>query len=149
HLGADFRPPVEVHNVGVVQPDAAGRDVVTDRPGLAGTVDAVLGVALGVEQIESTGTERVVLTALHKRRDYPAVLTLAHDHLGRRPPIRPFLHPSDMDDAMPAEALASDADAVAERLVLAGDIEEEVLAGVDDDGARRFLGRESHLLALE
>src|SRR5262249_23569212 len=81
--------------------------------------------------------------------DDAAVLALAHDHLGRRPPVRPFLHPTDMENAVPAEALAPDPDAIADRLVLAEYVEKEVLAGIDDDGAGRFLGREGHLLAVE
>src|SRR5262249_3742480 len=148
-LGADFGPPIEVRDVDVDQPDAAGRDIVADRPGLARAVDAILRVALGVEKIKGAGPERVVGAALHERGDDAAMFALAPDRLGRRPPVGPFLHPSDVDDAVPAEALAPDADAVADRLVLAGDVEEIVLAGIDDDGARRFLGRESHLLPLE
>ena len=50
-------------------------------------------------------------------------LRFAHDHLRRRLPVRPLLLAADMDDAVPAEALAADADAVADRLAVAEDVD--------------------------
>ncbi|GCC47894.1 hypothetical protein chiPu_0031847, partial [Chiloscyllium punctatum] len=40
-LGADIDATVEIDHVLVAHPDAAGRDVGADRPGLVGAVDAI------------------------------------------------------------------------------------------------------------
>src|SRR6202034_3152835 len=78
--------------------------------------------------------------ARHKARQ----IRLACDHLCWRMPVRPFRLAADGLLAGPGKALAADADAVANRAVLPEHVIERGVAGVDDHGARRFAGVESH-----
>src|SRR6185312_8626503 len=107
-----FGPVVEIDDVLVHQPDAAGRDVVADRVPLGRAVQPVTGIAALVEQIERTGAERVHQARIHAVAEL-GKLRLAPDHLGRRRPARPFALQRDMRRAVPLEAFAADADAVA------------------------------------
>ena len=63
-------------------------------------------------------------------------------HLRRRRPARPFLLGGDAVGAAPAEAVAADADAVAQRLAVAEHEIEPSFGGVDVDGAGRVIAGE-------
>ncbi|ODT17117.1 MAG: hypothetical protein ABS35_26575 [Kaistia sp. SCN 65-12] len=78
----------------------------------------------------------------------PLARSRAGPHRGRRRPAGPFGLAPDRDIALPAEALAADADAVAHRLAVALDEIQEFLVRVDDDGAGLLAGVVAHALAL-
>src|SRR4029078_705740 len=61
-------------------------------------------------------------------------------HFRRRRPVRPFRFARDVDQSLPLESVAADADAVAQRAAIALDQIEMALGGGDDDGAGRFVG---------
>src|SRR5262249_55997541 len=63
------------------------------------------------------------------------------NHLRRRRPIRPLGLALDGLDAGPGETLTADADAVADRLAVAEDQVEIRVLRIDDDRARRLVGR--------
>src|SRR5690606_1041056 len=67
----------------------------------------------------------------------------------RRMPTRPMLLPFDHAFARPFEACATKADAIAHRRTEALDNVEEVVADIDDHGARCFTGRIGHDLTME
>ena len=71
--------------------------------------------------------------------DHARQIGLARDHLGRRIPVRPLGLARNLFDARPGEALAADADAVADRLAVAEHEIEERVRGIDDDGAGRLV----------
>src|SRR5690606_37521180 len=106
---------IEVDDILVDEPHAAGRHRLPDRPPFRGTVDAVAGVLAVLEQIQRPRAKRVVQPAglaalpLHQ-------FGLALDHLRGRRPGRPFAAILDIGAAGPAEAVLADADAVADRL---------------------------------
>src|ERR1700726_3707465 len=128
--GADIDAAVEVDDVLVAHPDAAGRDVGADGPGLVGAVDAIQRRS----QIHRAGTERILRAAFH----VPRQIRPAHQHLRRRRPVRPFLLRGDRLDARPGESGLADADAVAQRLAIALHQEQELVGRIDDDGAGPF-----------
>src|SRR5690606_4725067 len=137
----DLHTAVEVFDVLVQQPDTARRNGLADGRRLVGAVDAVERLA----EIERARAERVAGAAGHHARQ----VRLALDHLGRREPIRPFLHPRDAFVAGPGEAFAADADAVAERLAVAKHQIEVGIGGVDDHRAGRLFGVVVDELTLE
>src|SRR5215210_9208627 len=141
--GADRRALVEVDHVLVQHADAAGRDVGADRPRLGRAVDAVDEVLAVAVEVVGARSERIVRPALPLLRQVRA----ARQHLGRRHPIGPHRLAADLGAPEPLEALAPDADAVAERgVVLEGDVE-SVAPGVDDEAAGRLLVDVFHELA--
>src|SRR4029079_16428829 len=93
------------------EPDATRRHVLADRMRRVGAVDAVHGVA----EIHGASAEGVAGAAGHEARQ----VGLAVDHLCRRMPVRPFLLAGDALHAGPGEALAADADAVADGATIA------------------------------
>ena len=64
-------------------------------------------------------------------------------------PIRPLGLAGDLLHAGPGEAVAADADAVADRAAATEHVIEVGVGGIDDDGARGLLGREGHFLAAQ
>src|SRR5690606_6746340 len=134
-LGADADPLVEVDHILIEQPDAAARDGTADTPWLGGAVDAVQRRT----EIERPGAKRIVGAARHARR-VGGEFRLAGDHFRRRCPGRPFRLAADVLDALPAEAVAADADAVADRLSVTENQVEELAIGIDDDRARLLVG---------
>jgi hypothetical protein len=64
-------------------------------------------------------------------------------------PIRPFRHLADALGARPGEAVAADADAIADRLAAAERQEQELVRRVDDDGAGRLTAGIIDQLLLE
>src|SRR5271157_1417979 len=139
-LRSDRHAIIEIGDVLVDEAEAAGRDGVADRLRLVGAVDAVDGLA----EIHRPRAERIARPARHEARQ----VGLALDHLRRRAPVRPFLLAGNLLQARPLEAVAADADAVAQRAVVRLHEVEEALAGVDDDRPRRFVGAEEHFLLL-
>ena len=105
---------------------------------LVGAVDAVDRLA----EIERARAHRIARAAGHEARQ----VGLALDHLRRRPPVGPFLLARYFEQALPLEAVAADADAVADGAVAALHEVEEALLGVDDDGAGRLVGSEEDRL---
>src|SRR6185503_12673294 len=108
----DAHPIVEMDHVGVQHANAARRDRAADRAGIVGAVDAEERAA----DVKRAGAERVAWAAFHIGRNGYAFGGFAGDHLGRRAPARPFLLGDDVRGAGPLEALATDADLVANRL---------------------------------
>src|SRR4029077_9673768 len=89
-------------------------------PWLGGAVDAVERVLVALPQIKRAGAERVARSAWHAE----AALQLAHlrhqlgltrEHFLGRIPVGPLLLVVHVGAARPAESLAPDADAVADR----------------------------------
>ena len=130
HGRADSHTAVKVLNVLVGQTNAARGHEAADGRWLIGAVDPVFGVA----EIHRARPERIGFTAGHEARQ----VRLARNHLLGREPVRPFFHAADVLGARPGEALAADADAVANCLVVA---DRQVKVGVrriDDDGSGRL-----------
>src|SRR3989442_15053463 len=123
HGRAELDPVVEIDDVVVGQPDAAGGRCRADRVRLVRAVDTVHGVA----EIESARAERIVGTAGHVARQIRAAL----QHLVGRSPIRPLALGAYRGNAAPGEAVAADADAVAKRLALPEHQVGPTLAGAD------------------
>src|SRR5664279_553242 len=130
--GADLDAAEQVGDVFIGQADAAAGDKFADRRGIVGAMNAIFAGA----EIHRAGAERIAGAARHKARQ----IRLARDHLRRRMPIRPFRLAGDGLRAGPGEALAADADAVANGAVLAEHVIERGVAGIDDHGAWRFAG---------
>src|SRR6476659_9928471 len=112
-LGADGYAFVEVGDVAIDQPEAAGGDGGADRVGPVGAVNAIHRGA----EIHCSRPQRVAGTAGHEARQ----IGLARDHLGRRRPVRPLGLAGDVYQPLPLEALAADADAIAQRAAVALD----------------------------
>src|ERR1019366_3813036 len=127
----DIDAAVKVDHVLVAHPDAAGRHVGADGPGLVGAVDAIERGS----QIHRARAERILRTAFH----VPRQIRTPHQHFRRRRPIRPFLLGGNLLDARPGEAGAADADAIAQRLAVALHQEQELVRRIDDDGAGALL----------
>ena len=145
---------VEVDRVLVDHADAAGRDTRADRPGLDRAVDAVERVLVALHRYIARAPSGLpgppgMPRPLCKFRHIRLELGLALDHLLRRIPVRPFLLVRDSGHARPAEALAADADAVADGAAAVLHEVEEMACGIDDDRARRLLGAVAHHLAQE
>src|SRR5690606_17763945 len=93
-----------------------------------------------LEDVQCTRSERIV----RPRRHAIAVgfeFRLPLDHLGRRGPGRPFALVGNQRAPAPGEALAADANAVAQRLAVVAYEIEEAVGGADDDGSGPFAGR--------
>src|SRR5262249_23217689 len=123
--------------------DAAGRDTAADGPRLGGAVDAVERILVTLPQIKRACAERVARSARHPE---PALqlahvrhqLGLAREHFLRRIPVRPLLLVVHIGGARPAEALAPDADPVANGLAAVLHEIKVMVLRVDDDGAGRL-----------
>src|SRR4051794_8300009 len=100
---------------------------MADRLWLVGAVDAVHGAA----EIERARAHRIAGTSRHETRQ----VRLPRDHLGRWRPVRPFRLARDLQQAGPLETVAADADAVAQRPIVALHDVEKALRRVDDNGA--------------
>src|SRR3954470_11585963 len=140
-LGADGDAVVEIGDVGIDQPEAAGRNGGADRVRPVGAVNAIHGGA----EVERAGAERVAGTAGHEARQ----IGLARDHLRRRGPVRPFRLARNRQQALPLKAVAADADAVAYGAAVALHDVEMALRGLDDDGPRCLRGAVQHHGASE
>src|SRR5580698_2102449 len=144
-LDDDARPDrhavIEVDDVVVDQAEAARRDGVADRIGLVRPVDAIDGLA----EIQRTGAQGIAGTAGHEARQ----IRLALDHLRWRTPVGPFLLAGDFLQSRPLEPVASNADAVADRPIVALDEIEKTLGRNDDHRARRLVRSVEDNLLLE
>src|SRR5262249_20845906 len=96
-------------------------------------------------EIEGAGAERIVDAAGHVAGQIGATPA----HLGRRGPAGPFPLGADAMYAAPAETVTADADAIAQGLAARLDQVEPPLGRVDDDGARRVIGRIGDCGALD
>ena len=139
--GADLGALEQVGDVLVQHADAARRDELADRRGLVGAVDAVDGRT----EIHRAGAQRIAGAAGHEARQ----IGLALDHLGRRMPIRPLGLAGDLLHAGPGEAVAADADAVADRAATAEHVIEVGVRRIDDQRAGGLLGRERNFLTAQ
>ena len=99
----------------------------------------------GRTEIHRARAERIARAARHEARQ----IGLTVDHLRRRMPIRPLGLAADLLHARPGEAITADADAIADRTAAAENIIEVGMGRIDDDGARRLLGREGDFLATQ
>src|SRR5712672_2040262 len=113
NLGADRNTLIEVGHVGVDQPETAGRDGGADRIRPIGAVDTIDGGA----EVKRAGAERISGAAGHEARQ----IGLARDHLRRRCPVRPLRLARDVQQSLPLESFAADADAIAQRAAVALD----------------------------
>src|SRR5258705_8741622 len=102
-LGADGNPFIEIRDFRIDQAEAAGGHRAADGLRLVGAVDAINGVA----EIQGARAHRIARPARHEARE----IRLALDHLRRRRPIRPFLLARYLQQPLPLEAVAADADA--------------------------------------
>src|SRR6202451_553350 len=141
HLGADRNAAVEVDHVLVDQTEAARRDRGSDRLRLVGPMDAIDGGA----EIHRARPERIARSAGHEPRQGG----LAFNHFRRRAPVRPFLLARNLLQAGPLEAIAADADAVAQRPIVRLHQIEEPRPRIDHDRAWRLGGAEEHLLLFK
>src|SRR5579871_3176832 len=141
HGGADGDTIIEIDHVLIGHAEAAGGDGLSDRLRLVGAVDTIERRA----EIERPRPERVLDTATHVSRQ----IGPARDHLPRRRPVGPFPLGRNAVHPAPAEAVAADPDAVAQRLALSEHQIEPPLGGVDDDGAGRIAGGVHHGLARD
>src|SRR5581483_10284352 len=96
-------------------------------------------------EIKRARAERIVRAARHAL----GKLRLPEPHFLRRHPVRPDGGTADHGGAAPAEALAADADAVANRGVSLAQEVEEVLPRIDHERARLLGVRVVHELAAE
>ncbi len=134
HGRADRHPLVEIRHVHVAHAETAGRFRLTDRVRIGRAVDPVERAA----EIHRVRAERIVrIAALHA----PRHILLPRDHLRRRGPIRLFLFRRDLVRALPLEAVAADADAVAQRRAAGLNEIEPPRRRIDHDGARRIFAR--------
>src|SRR6185312_9030424 len=133
HRGADPHAIIEVDHVLIGHAKAAGGNRLSDRLRLVGTVDAIERRA----EIKGAGAERIFDPAHHVAGQVGTTAA----HLRRRGPARPFLLGADTMHAAPAEAVAADADAVADRRTVRLDEVKATFGGVHDDCARRVIGR--------
>src|SRR6201987_1252966 len=101
-----------------------------DGFGRVGPVNAILGAA----EIHGPRAERIAGGAGHLARQ----IRLALDHLWWRGPVLPFRLLGYGRSARPGEAVAADADAVADRLAAREHIVEIGVGRIDDDRAGRF-----------
>src|SRR5438045_1802189 len=93
--------------------------------------------AAAIRTTANRQTERIVDAAVHVARQVGTPC----QHLRRRRPTRPFLFRRDTVGSAPAETVAADPDAVAQRLAIGQDEVKPPLGGVDEDGAGRVVGR--------
>src|SRR6185312_14861961 len=103
---------VEIDDVLEQQPDAAARHRPTDRSGIHVAVQAIERVLAVLEDVERPRSERVVEAGRHAVRIL-GEFGLPLDHLPWRRPLRPFALIGDAAVPAPAEAVASDPDAIA------------------------------------
>src|SRR6185312_3670423 len=129
--GSDAHAAIEIDHVLIRHAEAAGRYCLSDRLRLVGAVNAVEGRT----EIERTRPERVLDTAGH----VAGQVGPASAHLRGRRPARPFALGADAVHAAPAEAVAPDADAVAQGRAARLHEVEPPLGGVDDNRARRVI----------
>ena len=141
HAGADLDAVEQVRDILVQHADAARGDELADRRGLVGAVDAIDGGA----EIHRARAQRIARAAGHEARQ----IRLTLDHLGRRMPIRPLGLARDLLHAGPGEAVAADADAVADRAPVAQHVIEIGVRRIDDQRSRRFLGGEGDFLPAQ
>src|SRR3569623_2423860 len=120
---------------------SAGRHGSADGLRLVGAVDAI---HCGAE-IKRARPHRIAGPARHEARQ----IRLTLDHLRRRRPVGPFLLAGDLQKPLPLKALASDADAIAQRAAVTLHDIKNALGGRDDDRARSFGGAIAHRGALE
>src|SRR5207237_5414615 len=102
--------------------EAAGGYRLPDRLRFVGAVNAIERRA----EIKCAGAERVFDAAGHVARQ----VAPPRQHLRGRGPVRPFLFCRNAVDAAPAEAVAADTDAVAQRLAGAAGPTERSLGGL-------------------
>ena len=112
-----------------------------DRRRLVGAVNAIDGRT----EIHRARAQRIARPAGHEARQ----IRLALDHFRRWMPVRPLGLAADLLHAGPGEAIAADADAVADRAVVAEHVIKIRVRRIDDDGAGRLLGDEIHLLPAQ
>ena len=93
-------------------------------------MDAVQCVA----QIKRPRSQRIVQSPGHETRQ----MGIAFEHLGGRPPVRPFGHPADPLSAGPSKTFPADPDFVTKRLSVTHYEIKDCIAGVDHDGAGGF-----------
>src|SRR5262249_4974383 len=110
HGRANSDTAVKILDVLVGETNATRGHEAPDGRWLIGAVDTIDGIA----KIHRTRTERIGFTTGHEARQ----IRLALDHLLGREPVRPIFHAADVLGARPGEALAADADAVANCLAL-------------------------------
>ena len=137
---------VEVDDVLVQHPNAAGGNVPADSPWLVCAMDPVESVFVTLPKIQSTGAQWIGRTPGHTKSALQYA-HLAHElglplhHFFGRVPIRPFLLIADRRGAGPTEAFPTYPDAIANRASASLYGIKETILYIDDDGARRVSRR--------
>src|SRR6476620_4073553 len=136
HLGADRNAVVEIGHIRVGQAEAARRHRGADGLRLVGAVNAIDRGA----EIHGAGAERIARPAGHPARQ----IRLALDHFLRWGPVRPFFFLRDLDEALPTEAVAADAEAVTQCAPAGMHHIEVTLVALHDDRAGLLGGAIEH-----
>src|SRR5882672_1420913 len=134
--GADGDAAIEIGHVLIGHAEASGGNRLSDRLGLVGAVDAIERRS----QIHRPRAERIVDAARHVARQ----VGTPSQHLDRRSPARPFLLRGNAVGSTPAEAVAADADAVADRLAVTEHEIEPALGSADVDRPGRVTAGKAH-----
>src|SRR5438046_268879 len=134
---------VQIDDVLVDHPNAAGRHALADGPGFESAVDAVQCVLVALPKIHGARTQGVARSARHpdsalELRQLPPQFGLARNHFLGRVPVRPFLHVFDGRNSRPAETLSSNTDSVTDRPSAALDEVQEMILCIDYDRAGWF-----------
>src|SRR3974377_2127834 len=140
HPGADRHALVQIHDVLVRHTDAAGRYAGPDRPWLAGAMEAVECVLLPLPQIHGACAHRAVWStaqafSARQRLQVLRDFRMLGEVLLGRIPVRPLLFAVNGGVPSPAVALAAHANAITRRPALRLHKIEEVVFGIDHDGA--------------
>src|SRR4029078_1606905 len=139
-LRADLYTVVEIDHVFIGEADAAARDLPADGARRIGTVNTILRSG----DVHRARAERIARAAGGHARQ----IRLARKHFSRRITIRPFGLALNRLHSGPGETLATDANAVADRLAATEHIIEIRVRRIDDDGAGRFATAVAGALAL-
>lgn len=137
---------VEVDDVLVQHPNAAGGNVPADSPWLVCAMDPVESVFVTLPKIQSTSAQWIGRTPGHTKSALQCA-HLAHElglplhHFFGWVPVRPFLLIADCGDAGPTKALPTYADAIANRASVSLYRIKKTILYIDDDGAQRFSRR--------
>ncbi len=145
HGCADRAPLIKIDRIFVEHADATAGSILADAARLQRTVEAIAGIDAIAKQVHCARAKRVLRrAAVDEFRQFGVALP----HLRRRRPPRPERFAVDRGAAIPFEALAPDADAIADGRFVLHDQVEKMVPGIDDHGADRLAAEILDDLAL-
>ena len=144
HDGAQLHPVIEVDDVLIGHPDAAGGDRCADIFRLVGAVNPEQRVLAARIQIHRARAHRIIRSRRHEGRHAEPL-----DFARGRMPGRPLGHAADLGDAGPRHGFLADGDAVADRLAVVQHVIEIVVVGIDHDRTGQLLAVIFHDRAAE